>query len=140
MLALVVPSRMQFIRSSCFLFLAILICQRFDISSAVAESAEGGMILLNSPIHVHFSVRLFSVDEGRMLKRSVEFMGQRVSYPQFLRLMAIQREVIRMDKVIKSMMQTYDPEELAQNPYWIELLDLFASLEKMLPENYERTI
>lgn len=67
-------------------------------------------------------------------------MGQRVSYPQFLRLMAIQREVIRMDKVIKSMMQTYDPEELAQNPYWIELLDLFASLEKMLPENYERSI
>ena len=36
-----------------------------------------------------------------MEKRSMDFMGTRVSYPQYLRLVAIQREVIRMDVTIR---------------------------------------
>ena len=32
-------------------------------------------------------------------RMSVDFMGMRVSFPQYLRLKAIQREVIRMDQV-----------------------------------------
>ena len=71
-----------------------------------------------------------------MRKRSMDFMGTRVSYPQYLRLVAIQREVIRMDVTIRSMLQNYDPIELSQNPYWIELLELYNSLKKMLPEKY----
>ena len=39
--------------------------------------------------------------EFSLNKRSVDFMGQRVSYPQYLRLVAIQREVIRMDRTIR---------------------------------------
>ena len=39
--------------------------------------------------------------EFSLTKRSVNFMGQRVSYPQYLRLVAIQREVIRMDRTIR---------------------------------------
>merc|ERR1711935_148711 len=71
-----------------------------------------------------------------MEKRSMDFMGTRVSYPQYLRLVAIQREVIRMDVTIRSMLQNYDPIELSQNPHWIELLELYDSLKKMLPEKY----
>ena len=71
-----------------------------------------------------------------MKKRSIDFMGMRVSYPQYLRLVAIQKEVIRMDQTIRSMLATYDPVELAQNPYWMELLELYDALKKMLPEEY----
>ncbi len=35
---------------------------------------------------------------GGISKRSMEFMGMRVSYPQYVRLKAIQREVIKMDQ------------------------------------------
>ena len=66
----------------------------------------------------------------------VDFLGMRVSYPQYLRLVAIQREVIRMDQTIRHMLSTYDEMELAQNPHWMELLELYDSLKKMLPEDY----
>ena len=71
-----------------------------------------------------------------MKKRSVEFMGQRVSYPQYLRLVAIQREVIRMDQTIRAMLNLYDPMELAKSPYWMELIELYDTLKKMLPPKY----
>lgn len=73
-----------------------------------------------------------------MVKRSldVDFMGMRVSYPQYLRLVAIQKEVIKMDQVIRSLLKTHDPEVLAADPYWHELLDLYNSLKKMLPQDY----
>ena len=67
-------------------------------------------------------------------------MGQRVSYPQYLRLIAIQKEVIRMDQTIRAMLSNYDASELAQNPYWIELVDLYNSLKKMLPKEYLMTV
>ena len=70
----------------------------------------------------------------------MDFMGTRVSYPQYLRLVAIQQEVIRMDMTIRSMLQTYDPVELSQNQYWIELLELYNSLKKMLPESYKESM
>merc|ERR1712018_860693 len=73
-------------------------------------------------------------------KRSIDFMGMRVSYPQYLRLVAIQKEVIRMDRTIRSMLNNYDPMELAQNPYWMELLELYDSLKKMLPEDYLESV
>ena len=34
----------------------------------------------------------------KRVANSVEFMGQMVSYPQYIRLMRIQKEVINMDK------------------------------------------
>ena len=48
-------------------------------------------------------------------KRSVEFMGVRVSYPQYFRLISIQKEVIRMDQTIRSMLQSHDPKILARD-------------------------
>ena len=69
-------------------------------------------------------------------RNGVDFMGMRVSYPQYLRLVAIQREVIRMDQTIRHMLNTYDAVELAQNPHWMELLELYDSLRKMLPPDY----
>jgi hypothetical protein len=73
-------------------------------------------------------------------KRSVDFMGMRVSYPQYLRLVAIQREVIKMDQTIRAMVRTHDPQELADNPHWMELLELYDSLKKMLPLEYLATV
>ena len=67
-------------------------------------------------------------------------MGQRVSYPQYLRLVAIQREVIRMDQTIRAMLASYDASELAQNPYWVELVELYDSLKKMLPPEYLKSV
>ena len=66
----------------------------------------------------------------------VDFLGMRVSYPQYLRLVAIQREVIRMDQTIRHMLNKHNEMELAQNPHWMELLELYDSLKKMLPEDY----
>ena len=34
------------------------------------------------------------------------------------------------------MLTTYNPVELAQNPHWMELLELYDSLKKMLPPEY----
>ena len=39
-------------------------------------------------------------------KRTVEFMGMHVSYPQYVRLRAIQREVIKMDQMIRRMVRS----------------------------------
>lgn len=83
---------------------------------------------------------VFSEAYGRVVKKSVDFMGMRVSYPQYLRLIAIQKEVIRMDQTIRALLRIYDSRELALNPYWIELLDLYNSLKKMLPEHYLRAV
>lgn len=69
-------------------------------------------------------------------KRSIDFMGMSVSYPQYVRLRNIQREVIRMDQVIRKMARSHDPLDLAQNPHWVELLELYDALKKMLPEDY----
>ena len=60
----------------------------------------------------------------------------RVSYPQYLRLKAIQNEVIKMDKMIRSMVARYDLEELETNQYWVELLELYETMKKILPEDY----
>ena len=47
-------------------------------------------------------------DEGSSVrKRTVEFMGMHVSYPQYVRLRAIQREVIKMDQMIRRMVSKF---------------------------------
>jgi hypothetical protein len=45
---------------------------------------------------------LIGVLDGQPVSKrmSVDFMGMRVSFPQYLRLKAIQKEVIRMDQVM----------------------------------------
>ena len=63
-------------------------------------------------------------------------MGMRVSYPQYLRLKSIQAEVIRMDKMIRSMVGKYASDELDANPHWAELVDLYDSMKKILPAEY----
>ena len=77
--------------------------------------------------------------ENERYKRSsgdVEFMGMRVSYPQYLRLKSIQAEVIRMDQTIRMYAATHTLKELNQNPHWLELVDLYESMKKILPKDY----
>ena len=62
----------------------------------------------------------------------------RVSYPQYLRLKSIQAEVIRMDQMIRRMAQSHTIDELNQNPHWLELVDLYESMKKILPEGYHQ--
>ena len=59
-----------------------------------------------------------------------------VSYPQYIRLRNIQREVIKMDQMIRRMVRTHSLADLAQNPHWMELLELYDAMKKMLPEDY----
>jgi len=82
-------------------------------------------------------------DEGEMrptkrVANSVEFLGQMVSYPQYIRLRRIQAEVINMDKVIRNMLQMYDSETLANFPPWLELIAMYRQMRKMLPDGYIR--
>ena len=75
-------------------------------------------------------------DEVKGQDGGVDFLDIRVSYPQYLRLVAIQREVIRMDQKIRHMLSMYNEMELAQNPHWMEILELYDALKKMLPADY----
>merc|ERR1712012_166750 len=70
---------------------------------------------------------------------SVEFMGQMVSYPQYIRLMRIQKEVINMDKVIRRMLDEYDSETLSNFEPRLALIAMYRQMRKMLPDGYVRT-
>ena len=70
------------------------------------------------------------------ISKRVEFMGMHVSYPQYVRLRRIQREVIRMDRLIRELSSAHDREVLERNPHWRELLALYDALKKMLPQDY----
>ena len=67
---------------------------------------------------------------------SVEFMGMRVSYIQYLKLKSIQGKVIRMAKLIRNMLEKHTLMELAGNPQWKGLLELYEIMKKILPEGY----
>ena len=67
-----------------------------------AQKTEGNLILFRKffpPTYLFLFINIFL--DNFMEKRSMDFMGTRVSYPQYLRLVAIQREVIRMDVTIR---------------------------------------
>ena len=44
-----------------------------------------------------------------------------------------------MDKMIRSMVDRHALSELALNPHWSELLELYENMNKMLPEEYLKT-
>ena len=74
----------------------------------------------------------------RVAKRSpftVDFMGMQVSYPQYLRLVALQEKVVKLDKLIKALQARYTPEELEQLPQYARLQTLHQSLLPLLPNN-----
>ena len=60
----------------------------------------------------------------------------RVSYPQYVRLVALQEKVIKLDLVMRRMQSQIPPEELETVPKWNTLLKLHDSLKKMLPPDY----
>ena len=67
---------------------------------------------------------------------SVGFMGMRVSYIQYLKLKSIQRKVIQMDKLIRNTLEKHTLMELAGNPQWKGLIELYVIMKKILPEEY----
>ena len=54
----------------------------------------------------------------RSWKRTVDFMGMQVSMPQYLRLVALQEKVIKLDKILQKMKAYKTEEELANLPQW----------------------
>lgn len=118
---------------------SVLIC--LAVVSSRLHHVSGGPI---SQHEVNPLLEMMDMGEGDLAminprgvqKRSIDFMGMSVSYPQYVRLRNIQREVIRMDQVIRKMARSHDPLDLAQNPHWVELLELYDALKKMLPEDY----
>ena len=60
----------------------------------------------------------------------------RVIYTQYLKLKSIQRNVIRMDKMIRNMLHKHTLMELAGNPRWEELVELYQIMKRFLPEEY----
>ena len=58
-----------------------------------------------------------------------------VSYPQYLRLVALQEKVVKLDKLIKALQARYTPEELEQLPQYARLQTLHQSLLPLLPNN-----
>jgi len=72
----------------------------------------------------------------RSWKRTVDFMGMQVSMPQYLRLVALQEKVIKLDKILQKMKAYKTEEELANLPQWQKLVSLHGSLKKLLPTDY----
>ena len=66
----------------------------------------------------------------------VDFMGMRVSYPQYLRLMKLQEKVIKLDIIIRTVSARIPRKELEQIPKWHTLVSLHRSLKKLLPAEY----
>ncbi len=54
---------------------------------------------------------------------SVDFMGMQVSYPQYLRLVALQEKVIQLDKLLRKMKEFKTEEELKRIPQWQRYLE-----------------
>ena len=70
-------------------------------------------------------------DEVMVDKRSpfsVDFMGMQVSYPQYLRLVALQEKVVQLDKLLKKMRQFKTEEELAKIPQWQRYFETIPNL------------
>ena len=67
---------------------------------------------------------------------SLPAAGMRVSYPQYVRLVALQEKVIKLDLVMRRMQSQVPRDELENVPKWHTLLALHDSLKKMLPPEY----
>ena len=67
---------------------------------------------------------------------SLEFRGRKVSHPQYLRFKTIQRKAIRMDKMIRALLEKYTLTELTGNSHWEKLIELYQTMEEFLPEGY----
>jgi hypothetical protein len=63
-----------------------------------------------------------------------DFMGNSVSLPQYNRLMSLQRETIKMDRVMKDLARVYTPQQLLRDPSWKELMLIYRAMAKFLPE------
>jgi len=67
-------------------------------------------------------------------KRSTDFNGVQVSYPQYLHLMNLQKKVLALDATMKKISAASpDKTSLQSNPTWQKLVDLRGSLSRLLP-------
>ena len=93
------------------------------------------IILLQLPAKKQLWVRGRSI--GSLEKMGPEkLMGRNVSYPQDLRFNTMQGKTIRMDKMIRALLEKYTLAELAGNPQWEKLIELYQTMEEFLPEGY----
>ena len=92
------------------------------------------MCTLYSVHSVHVLLLLISsMSSSKRSPFSVDFMGMRVSYPQYLRLMALQEKVIKLDKLIQALHSRFSLEQLDELPQYQRLISLHKSLAPLLP-------
>lgn len=57
-----------------------------------------------------------------------------MSIPQYMRLINLQNATIDMDKYMKNLAKKFSPKVLMADPSWRELVLIYRSLEKLLPD------
>lgn len=96
-------------------------------------------------------------NESVRRKRSADFNGMIVSYPQYIRsgtwpttktkhleiviftwclswrLMKLQDKAVKLDNIMRKLAEGKDPAQLTENSKWKELVSLRQSLQKLLP-------
>lgn len=106
------------------------------------SSAEGTVIGSRPDAGQGFEGTSDALSGSSRMKRSVmsaDFMNMRVSYPQYLRLVALQEQVVKLDKIMKGLLDMKPIEYLEKIPKWQTLMSMHKSLKAMLPKDYRDT-
>ena len=67
-------------------------------------------------------------------RASINFNGIQMSYPQYWKMMELQRKVLKLDSVMKQIAEKVnDPKRLEKSLKWQELTALRAAMEQLMP-------
>ena len=68
------------------------------------------------------------------MSSTVDFNGVQVSYPQYWKLMEMQKKVMQLDAVMQRILEKVnDPKQLEGNAKWKELTDLRNAMGQLFP-------
>merc|ERR1711902_404369 len=72
---------------------------------------------------------------------TIEFNGVQMTYPQYWKLMELQKKVLKLDSVMQKISEKVnDPQLLAENPKWKELVGLRQAMEELMPSASKRVV
>jgi hypothetical protein len=77
------------------------------------------------------------VDAVKRSKRSADFNGISVSIPTYGRLMGMQKSALRLDTLMRQMVEKIGKDRLVSDPKWAQLVTLRRSLEKLMPDGHD---
>jgi hypothetical protein len=65
-------------------------------------------------------------------------MFLQVSVPQYIRLMSIQNETIKLDRMMKELAKIHTPQQLMADHSWREMVLIHRAMEKLLPDDVKK--